>query len=65
MKLESWEFYVLPTKVLDERCEGQKTISLGALLRLHPEKANFAELKAAVLRSAAALKNKRRRYRVR
>lgn len=54
IKLESWEFYVLPTKVLDERCRGQKTISLGALLRLNPKIANFAELKAAVLRSAAA-----------
>lgn len=55
MKLESWDFYVLPTKVLDERCEGQKTISLSALLRLNPEKANFAELKPTVLRNAVTI----------
>ena len=53
MDLDSWDFYVLPTKVLDERCGEQKSISLGALLRLNPEKADFAALKAAVLRSAA------------
>ena len=53
MELDSWDFYVLPTKVLDERCGEQKSISLGALLRLNPEKADFAKLKAAVLRSMA------------
>lgn len=51
LKLESWEFYVLPTRVLDKRCGGQKTIGLGALLQLSPEKASFEKLKAAVLRS--------------
>ncbi len=53
MKLESWEFYVLPTKVLDRHCEVQKTIRLRSLFLLHPEKkAGFLDLKAAVLRSA-------------
>ncbi len=53
MNLDSWNFYVLPTRVLDGQCGKQKSISLGALLRLNPEKADFAELKATVLRSAA------------
>lgn len=51
MKLEGWEFYVLPTKVLDRHCGVQKTIRLRSLFRLHPEKDGFLDLKAAVLRS--------------
>ena len=68
MNLDSWDFYVLSTKVLDERCGEQKSISLDALRRLSPEKADFAGLRAAVLRNAACCKKmneKRRRYHVR
>ena len=53
VSLNSWDFYILPTRVLDKQCGGQKTINLSTLLQLNPEKADFAELKAAVLRSAA------------
>ena len=53
MNLDSWDFYILPTRVLDKQCREQKTINLSTLLQLNPRKANFAELKAAVLRSAA------------
>lgn len=52
LKLDGWDFYVLPTRVLDENCAAQKSIGLNALLRLGPEKADFAGLKAAVLQSA-------------
>lgn len=52
MRLDDWEFYVLPTRVLDEHCGTQKTIGLNSLLRLHPVKTDFAGLKAAVLQSA-------------
>lgn len=52
MNLESWEFYVLPTSVLDEHCGAQKTIRLSSLLRLQPEKVSFKGLKGAVLRGA-------------
>lgn len=50
MNLDSWEFYVVPTKRLDERCGTQKTIGLNSLLRLSPEKVDYDGLKAAVLR---------------
>ena len=52
MRLDSWVFYVLSTKVLDEHCGEQKTLSLNALLRLNPERVDFGELQAAVLRCA-------------
>ena len=52
MRLDSWAFYILPTKVLDEQCGGQKTLSLSSLLRLSPVRADFVELRAAVLRCA-------------
>lgn len=45
MKLDSWEFYVLPTKELDKHCGVQRTISLNALLRLSPQKVDFCRFK--------------------
>lgn len=42
--LDQWEFYVLPTDVLNQRCGNQKTISLNSLLSLNPIKTNFGEL---------------------
>lgn len=44
LALEQWDFYVLPTYVLNERCPQNKTISLPALLALGPLKASFEEL---------------------
>lgn len=52
MRLDSWAFYVLPTRVLDEHCGEQRSISLNSLLKLSPERADFGELRAAVLRCA-------------
>lgn len=52
MRLDSWAFYVLPTRVLDEHCGEQKSISLNSLLKLSPERVDFGELRAAVLRCA-------------
>src|SRR5678816_3326728 len=46
------EFYVLPTRVLDERCPRQQTISLSSLLRLRPTKVGYAELASVILASA-------------
>lgn len=56
MRLDSWEFYVLPTQVLDERCGEQKTIGLNSLLRLAPVKTDYEGLRAAVLRSVPCRK---------
>ena len=49
--LDGWEFYVLPTRRLDENCGAQKTIAFGSMLRLGPIKTDFAGLKAAVQQS--------------
>lgn len=41
--VSQWEFYVLPTAVLDERCAAQKRISLSSLMKLGPVKVGFEE----------------------
>lgn len=46
--LDQWTFYVLPTQVLDERCQIQKTITLSSLERLSPLKTDFTGLPKAV-----------------
>lgn len=46
--LNQWEFYVLPTRVLDEKCQNQKTISLQSLVLLEPVKCDYCTLKDAV-----------------
>ncbi len=47
--LDGWEFYVMPTRRLDEICGPQKTISLPSLLTLKPFKTDYAGLKDAVI----------------
>lgn len=48
LNLSQWEFYVLPTSVLNEKCERQKTITLSSLLRLEPTKCKFGEISNAI-----------------
>ncbi|MFE0424321.1 hypothetical protein [Streptomyces sp. NPDC058953] len=48
LDLTQWTFYVLPTRVLDERCPTQKTISLPGLQRLEPVRTGFSGLAEAV-----------------
>lgn len=48
LNLDYWDFYVLPTSVLNEQVPEQKTISLSSLLKLEPIKTDFAGLPAAV-----------------
>ncbi|MET9879436.1 hypothetical protein ABZZ36_33145 [Actinacidiphila glaucinigra] len=48
LDLDQWTFYVLPTRVLDERCAGQKSIGLSGLLELSPLETGFHGLHAAV-----------------
>lgn len=50
LRLDGWEFYVLPTWRLDESCGAQKSIALSSLLQLGPVKTDFEGLKAAVQR---------------
>lgn len=44
LDLDYWEFYVLPTSVLNDRIPNQKTISLSSLLKLEPVKTDYAGL---------------------
>lgn len=44
MNLDLWEFYVLPTSILDQCKPNQKSIGLNSLLALKPEKVNFQNL---------------------
>lgn len=44
LDLDLWDFYVLPTSVLDEKLPTQKKISLGSLSKLKPTKCNFFSL---------------------
>ncbi|MFF8616496.1 hypothetical protein [Streptomyces sp. NPDC015350] len=48
LHLDQWIFYVLPTRVLDERCRIQKTITLSGLERLGPLRTDFTGLPEAV-----------------
>ena len=53
LNVDQWRFFVLPTRVIEERLGSQKTIGMASLLRLDPQEAGFHELAKAV-RSAAA-----------
>lgn len=44
LDLDLWDFYVLPTSVLNHRCPQQKTIGLQSLMALEPIKADFSSL---------------------
>ena len=48
LNLKQWEFYVLPTRVLNERVGSQKRITLSSLLTLKPEKCRFGEINKAI-----------------
>lgn len=44
LNLDYWDFYVLPTSVLNEKLPDQKSIVLSSLLKLEPVKTDFAGL---------------------
>lgn len=45
LNFDQWEFYVLPTVVLDAQLPTQKTISLGMVRRIGAQQVQFGELK--------------------
>ena len=53
MKLEQWMFWVLSTRVLDERVPYQKRIALSSLLKLDPAETAYGGLRECVARAAA------------
>ena len=44
-----WDFYIIPTETLDQKCLGQKTIRLSSLEKLSPRKCSYADLKRTFL----------------
>lgn len=48
MDLNQWDFYVLPTSVLNEKCETQKTIGLSRLKSFGAKPIKYAELAASI-----------------
>ncbi|MFE3854556.1 hypothetical protein ACFXPN_25890 [Streptomyces griseorubiginosus] len=56
LDLDQWTFYVLPTRVLDERCPSQKTIRLSSLEQLSPLMTDFIGLPKAVATCAEGMR---------
>lgn len=50
LDVAQWEFFVLPTKILNERLGNQKTIRLSRLLELTPEKVEHGEILPTIRR---------------
>ena len=53
MDLSQWEFYVVPTKALDERERSQHSITLGSLQKLANKAVTYDELHAAVTKAGS------------
>lgn len=54
LNLSHWRFFVLPTRVLNETCPSQKTITLRKLQVLDPEEVGFEGIADAVVRASAS-----------
>lgn len=48
LNLDYWDFYVLPTSVLNKKVPNQKGIALSSLLKLEPVKTDYAGLGAVI-----------------
>ena len=48
LALEQWDFYVLPTSILNTEIPNQKTITLPSLLSLKPVCATYENLASAI-----------------
>ena len=48
LDLSQWDFYILETKVLNEKVKTQKTITLSSLLKLNPSKIKYDNLKQEI-----------------
>ncbi len=44
LNLDQWDFYILPTSVINVECGNQKTISLNRLIKLKPYKAQYDDI---------------------
>ena len=50
LNLDAWTFYIVPTRVFDEKLPVQKTISINPLMKLNPVKCSFDELQDTIRR---------------
>lgn len=48
LNLNNWEFYIVPTKVLDEKCGNNKTISLGRIRSLGFSAVRYSDIKSVM-----------------
>lgn len=48
LNLGQWEFYVLATKILNEKLKSQKSVSLSSLLKLEPTKVEYGRLRKSI-----------------
>ena len=48
LNLDQWDFYILPTKKLNDEKKNQKTISLSSLLKLNPLKVKYEDIKKSL-----------------
>lgn len=48
LDLSQWDFYVLPTYILNEKVNKQKTITISSLLKLGAQKCRYEQLKSVV-----------------
>lgn len=52
LNVEQWQFYVLPTRILDQKIPLQKTLSLSGLHALNPAECDYGGLADAVRNAA-------------
>ena len=55
LNLNNWEFYVVPTAVINEKCGDNKTISLGKIKRLGFSAKRYDEIRAEIDRMIDAM----------
>jgi len=48
LNLSQWDFYILETKILNEKVKTQKSITLSSLLKLEPIKVKYDRLKIEI-----------------
>ncbi len=48
LNLSQWDFYILETKILNEKVKIQKTITLSSLLKLNPIKIKYENIKEEI-----------------
>ncbi len=48
LNLNNWEFYIVPTKVINEKCENQKTVSLQRIKQLGFEAKRYDEIRQTI-----------------